>query len=51
MEDKIKDLKKNHVLLKKLSTNAIKTIKTDFSSEVEIKKYIKIYNKVLKKCK
>ena len=51
MEDKIKDLKKNHVLLKKLSTNAIKTIKTDFSSEVEIKKYIKIYNKVLKKSK
>ena len=51
MEDKIRNLKKSYSIWKKLSTNAIKTIKTKFSSEVEIKKYIQIYDKILKKSK
>lgn len=51
MEDKIRNLKKSYSIWKKLSTNAIKTIKTKFSSEVEIKKYIEIYDKILKKSK
>ena len=51
MVEKIENLQKNYSFLKRLSTNAIKTIKTKFSSEIEIKKYIKIYNKILKKSK
>ena len=51
MEENIRHLKKNHSLLKKLSSNAMKTIKAKFSSEVEIKKYIQIYKKVLRKSK
>ena len=51
MEDNIRHLKKNHSLFKKLSSNAMKTIKAKFSSEVEIKKYIQIYKKVLRKRK
>ena len=51
MVEKIEKLQKNYSFLKRLSTNAIKTIKTKFSSEIEIKKYIKIYNKILKKSK
>ncbi len=49
MGNKIINLKNNYSLLKRLSRNAIKTIETEFSSEVEIKEYIKIYNKILKK--
>ena len=50
MVEKIENLQKI-IHFKRLSTNAIKTIKTKFSSEIEIKKYIKIYNKILKKSK
>ena len=51
MEDNIRHLKKNYSLFKKLSSNAMKTIKAKFSSEVEIKKYIQIYKKVLRRSK
>ena len=51
MEDNIRHLKKNYSLFKKLSSNAMKTIKAEFSSEVEIKKYIQIYKNILKKSK
>ena len=37
MVEKIENLQKNYSFLKRLSTNAIKTIKTKFSSEIEIK--------------
>ena len=51
MENNLRHLKKNRLLYRKLSSNAMKTIKAEFSSEVEIKKYIQIYNNVLKKSK